>query len=35
MKPITWKGLLKLTPEFFEPLPEDELALWEGKGKEP
>jgi len=24
------KGLAKIGPEFFEPLPEDELKLWEG-----
>jgi antitoxin (DNA-binding transcriptional repressor) of toxin-antitoxin stability system len=24
------KGRIGLGPEFFEPLPEDELALWEG-----
>jgi prevent-host-death family protein len=34
-QPDTWKGLLKLTPGFFEPLPDDELNLWEGKGNEP
>jgi prevent-host-death family protein len=25
------KGKIALGPEFFDPLPEDELALWEGK----
>jgi antitoxin (DNA-binding transcriptional repressor) of toxin-antitoxin stability system len=25
-----YKGLIDIGPEFFEPLPEDELALWEG-----
>jgi prevent-host-death family protein len=25
------KGKISLGPEFFDPLPEDELALWEGK----
>jgi antitoxin (DNA-binding transcriptional repressor) of toxin-antitoxin stability system len=25
------KGKIKIGPEFFEPLPEDELRLWEGK----
>jgi prevent-host-death family protein len=25
-----YKGLFKLTDAFFEPLPEEELALWEG-----
>jgi antitoxin (DNA-binding transcriptional repressor) of toxin-antitoxin stability system len=24
------KGLVKVGPEFFEPLPEEELKLWEG-----
>jgi antitoxin (DNA-binding transcriptional repressor) of toxin-antitoxin stability system len=23
-----WKGLIQLGPEFFEPLPEDELRAW-------
>ena len=27
-----YKGLAKIGPEFFEPLPEDELQAWEGKG---
>jgi hypothetical protein len=26
------KGLFVVGPEFFEPLPDDELALWEGHG---
>lgn len=26
------KGQLFVGPEFFEQLPEDELALWEGRG---
>jgi prevent-host-death family protein len=25
------KGKIALGPEFFDPLPEEELALWEGK----
>jgi prevent-host-death family protein len=25
-------GLINIGPEFFEPLPEDELRLWEGRG---
>lgn len=25
-----YKGLAKIGPEFFEPLPEDELSEWEG-----
>lgn len=26
-----YKGLAKVGPEFFEPLPEDELQAWEGE----
>jgi hypothetical protein len=26
------RGQISLGPEFFEPLPEEELALWEGGG---
>jgi prevent-host-death family protein len=29
--PGKYKGLFRLTDAFFEPLPEEELALWEGK----
>ena len=29
--PGRYKGLFELTDAFFEPLPEEELALWEGK----
>jgi antitoxin (DNA-binding transcriptional repressor) of toxin-antitoxin stability system len=25
-----YKGQIKIGPEFFEPLPDEELALWEG-----
>ena len=28
-KPGSWKGKFVLGPEFFEPLPDDELARWE------
>jgi prevent-host-death family protein len=28
-KPGALKGVLKVGPEFFKPLPEDELAAWE------
>jgi antitoxin (DNA-binding transcriptional repressor) of toxin-antitoxin stability system len=28
-KPGSMKGKLKIGPEFFEPLPEDELRVWE------
>ena len=27
------EGLGSVGPEFFEPLPEDELRLWEGEGE--
>jgi antitoxin (DNA-binding transcriptional repressor) of toxin-antitoxin stability system len=27
----TLKGRISLGPEFFDPLPDDELALWEGR----
>lgn len=30
-KPGRFKGLMSVGPEFFEPLPEDELRLWEGR----
>jgi prevent-host-death family protein len=29
-KPGSMKGLIKIGPEFFEPLPEGELRRWEG-----
>jgi prevent-host-death family protein len=29
--PGKYKGLFELTDAFFEPLPEEELALWEGR----
>jgi len=28
-QPGSWKGKLHVGPEFFEPLPESELSLWE------
>ena len=31
-KPGRFKGQFEIGPEFFEPLPEDELRLWEGHG---
>lgn len=31
-KPGRMKGLIDIGPEFFEPLPEDDLRLWEGRG---
>jgi antitoxin (DNA-binding transcriptional repressor) of toxin-antitoxin stability system len=31
--PGALKGLIKLDDAFFEPLPEEELALWEGRHK--
>jgi prevent-host-death family protein len=27
-KPGDWKGLIEIGPEFFEPLPEEELRAW-------
>jgi prevent-host-death family protein len=27
-KPGDWKGLIEIGPEFFEPLPDDELRAW-------
>ena len=27
-----FKGVAKIGPEFFEPLPEEELQSWEGQG---
>jgi len=27
------KGKIEVGPEFFEPLPEDELRLWNGEGE--
>ena len=27
-----YKGMAKIGPEFFEPLPEEELQGWEGQG---
>lgn len=32
-KPGRLKGLVALDDRFFEPLPEDELRLWEGRGE--
>jgi prevent-host-death family protein len=29
--PGLWKGQIEIGPEFFEPMSEDELALWEGR----
>ena len=29
--PGLWKGKIDIGPEFFEPMNEDELALWEGR----
>ena len=31
-QPGRWKGKIEIGESFFEPLPEDELALWEGEG---
>lgn len=30
-RPGTMKGLIKLDDSFFDPLPEEELAAWEGE----
>ncbi len=27
------KGQLEITPDFDDPMPDDELALWEGRGQ--
>lgn len=29
--PGTLKGMISIGPEFFDPLPEEELRLWEGE----
>ena len=29
--PGLWKGKINIGPEFFEPMSEEELALWEGR----
>ncbi|MEQ1495245.1 MAG: type II toxin-antitoxin system prevent-host-death family antitoxin [Novosphingobium sp.] len=29
--PGLWKGKIHLGPEFFEPMSEEDLALWEGR----
>ena len=29
-EPGTWKGKLNLPDDFFDPLPDDELDLWDG-----
>lgn len=31
-QPGAWKGLIELDDSFFDPLPEEELAAWEGEG---
>ena len=28
----SWKGRIKVDDSFFDPLPEEELKLWEGEG---
>lgn len=30
--PGAWKGRFEWSDSFFDPLPADELALWEGRG---
>jgi len=32
-QPGTLKGLIKIHPSFFDPMSEEELALWEGTGE--
>ncbi len=27
-----WKGMFRMDDSFFDPLPDDELALWNGEG---
>lgn len=34
-KPGAWKGRFTVPDSFFDPLPEEELALWEGKYEGP
>ena len=31
-RPGTFKGKIKIDDSFFDPLPEEELTLWEGRG---
>jgi prevent-host-death family protein len=31
--PGKFKGVFEVGPEFFEPLPEEELRLWNGEGE--
>ncbi len=31
--PGMFKGVFEVGPEFFEPLPEEELRLWNGEGE--
>lgn len=33
--PGTWKGKFTVPDSFFDPLPEEELALWEGEYEGP
>ena len=33
--PGAWKGRFTVPDSFFDPLPEDELALWEGANEGP
>ena len=32
--PGAWKGLVDIGPEFFEPMSDEDLALWEGRDNE-
>ena len=33
--PGAWKGRFTVPDSFFDPLPEEELALWEGRDEDP
>ena len=33
-QPDTLRGLISIDDSFFDPLPEEELALWEGTGND-
>ena len=34
-QPGTLRGKIRIGPAFFEPLPDDELALWNGENPDP
>ncbi len=33
--PGLWKGMIDIGPAFFEPMSEEDLALWEGRDETP